>query len=358
MMRLIRVELTRFGHRRATKGFLALVLAIASVTALFVFVNSEQQPTNEQAIERADRERAACEADAREFFAANEGDLGFRTEADWVEQQCGRIRPANFFQDNRFCFVSMVTNPDEPQGCERADRIASGAEIRRFQGDEDDIFPGYLGILPIASTALLLLSVILPASFVGAEYRTGTMENLLLWEPRRIRVAGAKYLAGMIAAAVIHVGVLLFILAAFFPVALLHGTLDGTNGEFWGIVVSTLVRGAIGAALVSVIAMALAHITRYSAGAMVVMLGYIIGAGFAFSVFLQGFVHREILLNTQAFVRGSDMFEWRRVRRPQGFIEDEFTFHHGSLASGLHLAVWAALAVGASLWLLQRRDID
>ncbi|MGH9025991.1 MAG: hypothetical protein ACRDWD_07730, partial [Acidimicrobiia bacterium] len=87
----------------------------------------------------------------------------------------------------------------------------------------------------IAATAIVwaMISFVLGASFVGAEWRAGTMTTLLTWEPRRLRVFAAKALvaAGLGAAVVVVLDVVLG--AALWPSVLFHGTTDGVDADFW-----------------------------------------------------------------------------------------------------------------------------
>ncbi len=358
MMRLFRVELSRFVRRRASRVMVGLALLMIGVTGGFIFTSHEQMPTNEQATERAARQRAACEADEREFFRENEGRIGFEDEEEFVQRNCGWIRPQNFFNDRRFCFLEVVANPNEEQGCERADAALQGREIRTWNDDSEEFFGGYEGILPVVSLLLLFVAAILPASFIGAEYRNGTMENLLLWEPRRIRVAGAKLAAGMTWSAVIHASLLVILVTMLYGSAAAVGTTAGADVGYWGLIVNLIVRGAIAAALASAIAMAVAFITRFSAGAIAALIGYGVFIAFTIPVLARGFLHREVVVNTQAFLRIGEVPSWRRVRQPGGWTNDVFELHHGSLAAGMYLFGWAALAVGLALWLFQRRDVD
>lgn len=358
MMRLYRVELARFARRRATRVMFGIAAVIFAVVAGFIFTDHQRMPTNSEATEQADRQRAECEADERAFFRENEGRIGFDDEEEFIQDRCGWIRAANFFDDERFCFVEIVENPNEDSGCERVNRVEQNEEIRTWNDDPDDVFGGYEGILPFASLALLFIAAILPASFVGAEYRSGTMENLLLWEPRRMRVMGAKLAAGMTWSAVLHGTLLLGLVVVFYPIAALRGSTSGADLGYWGLVFSIIGRGAIAAALASAIAMAVAFITRFSAGAIAALIGYGIFMGFTIPVLARSFLSSEVLVNTQAFLRGGEVPEWRRIRRPEGWTDDVFLVHHGSLTAGVYLLVYAVMATSLAMWLFHRRDVD
>src|SRR5690606_8266356 len=51
---------------------------------------------------------------------------------------------------------------------------------------------GFESMIGVFAAILALFGFLVGASFVGAEWRSGGMMNLLLWQPRRLRVLGTK----------------------------------------------------------------------------------------------------------------------------------------------------------------------
>jgi ABC-2 type transport system permease protein len=164
------------------------------------------------------------------------------------------------------------------------DQIPPGETLQQFCGDiigplqiQDPGFnlthlhDVYLGTNPL----LIALLVVLAASFIGAEWHAGTMTTLLTWEPRRVRVFGAKVLA---AAALSFVGIVAlqaFLGAVLAPSAIFRGTTDGANAAWFRSVAGLVLRAAAVGAVGAAIASALATIGRNTAAALGVAFGYI-----------------------------------------------------------------------------------
>jgi ABC-type transport system involved in multi-copper enzyme maturation permease subunit len=117
-------------------------------------------------------------------------------------------------------------------------------------------------------------SWLLAASFVGAEWRAGTMTTLLTWEPRRERVILAKALAVAAIAAALTFVLQCAIAGMLLPGAYRHGA--ARIDSAWLHSVGGLVgRGAALAAMAAVIGLAVGMIgrnTAFSVGAIFVYL--------------------------------------------------------------------------------------
>lgn len=132
------------------------------------------------------------------------------------------------------------------------------------------------GILAAAALAWVVISFVLGASFVGAEWRAGTMTTLLTWEPRRLRAFAAKALvaAGLGAAVVVVLDLLLF--GVLWPSAVFHGTTEGVDADFWRAVGRVLLRAGVGGAMMALIGFTIASLGRNTAAALSVVFAYFI----------------------------------------------------------------------------------
>jgi len=118
------------------------------------------------------------------------------------------------------------------------------------------------GILMIAGLPLLLGGVFGGASVVGAEWRAGTVTTALTWEPRRLRLHGARLTSAFVLAATIaFVLETLFLLAAV-PAVVAHGSTAGTDGGWWIGLGGAMLRIALMTGLAAVVAGSLATIGR------------------------------------------------------------------------------------------------
>lgn len=139
--------------------------------------------------------------------------------------------------------------------------------------------------------AFVILGFLLGASFVGAEWQSGTMATVLGWEPGRLRVLAAK---AVIAATVVVVGVVageIVLGSALSPAAVFKGTVEGANAAWLLDVAGAAVRVAVVSALAAVAGISLAMIGRSTAAAL--------GAGFVYAL-------------VEVFIRGFDNPAWQR----------------------------------------------
>jgi hypothetical protein len=80
--------------------------------------------------------------------------------------------------------------------------------------------------------ALLFVSFVLGASFVGAEFNVGSLTTQLLFEPRRWRVHLAKSAAVALGTAALAFAVLLIVALAMYIGSELNGVVRGLDGTF------------------------------------------------------------------------------------------------------------------------------
>lgn len=115
----------------------------------------------------------------------------------------------------------------------------------------------------VASGVLFTLSVVVGASFVGAEWNSGSMTTLLTWEPRRNRVLLAKLIAVVVTTFVATLVVLVILVLFLLPSAAVHGT---TSGVPWWSVTGVWLRIGTVAAIGGAVGVGLANVMRSAAG--------------------------------------------------------------------------------------------
>jgi len=165
------------------------------------------------------------------------------------------------------------------------------------------------GTLQGTTVPFVLASWLLGSSFVGAEWRAGTMTTLLTWEPRRWRVILSKAVTAALTGAVFTFVLQCAIAAMLLPGALKHGSATIDSAVLHG-VGGVLGRGAAVAAMAAVVGLAIGSLGRNTA--------FGLGVGFVYLAILEGgllgnffpSMRRWLLVgNSIIFVSGQQHFE-------------------------------------------------
>jgi len=340
-MSLFRAEFRRLGRRRLTSWMLALVLALMAVVAVVVAIE-HQRP--------GPAATAAAEAAAEREY---------REQLVWMEQEIAACQQAqDEGTDQQFGW---------PEDCQ---------EIRQWYPSQADLVQfnlppafefraGFGDMITVLVGLLAMAGFIVGASFVGAEWRSGGMMNLLLWRPRRLVVLGAKLLA--LLAALLGSGVLLGALwtGGFWLIARFRGITDTMTAGAWQSFGLAGLRGLALALVAGAIGFALASLGRHTAMAM----------GSAIAAFVVGVAGVGIIAGGMLQLPFWERWMWptyltawldtsvtlRDFTAPcePGLGGDcvpptmEITWQQ----SGVGIAVVVALLLGAAMWQMRRRDV-
>lgn len=214
------------------------------------------------------------------------------------------------------------------------------------------------GTLGPVAQLLPVMAFVIGASFIGADLKTGMLEQILTWEPRRARIVGVRSAAGFL-----NTGIIAALLAAFFvgllfglTAALSNGTTDGVTGEVMTNIGASVIRTAIACGLFAVIGIGITLLVWNSVGSIVGFLIYwFIVESFLISSFLPKVAVWLPITNATSFAGGAD------VERIEGSVfsgDFEIVSHHGYRTAGVVLFIWAFFAgVGGTARFMQR-DID
>lgn len=228
-MRLLRAELARLFARRFSKlMFVSLLLALGLIAVVVAY--NTQRPTVAD-LQQAERMAAS---DRQECINAQE----HVPEAErW---DCSDIDAANYL-----------------------DYVLS------YRDQMPELMLGFGGLLA-------LVGFLVGASFVGAEWSSGGMANLLLWRTWRVPVLFAKLTAALLTVAVLGAVVAVAWAATIWFVARTRGTFGELTPGFWTSLGLDGVR-AIGLALISTaIGVSVASLGRRTAAALGLLIGYIV----------------------------------------------------------------------------------
>jgi len=283
----------------------------------------------------------------------------FESAEAMVDDQCNpRYFEGMYISDPRFCLISLYEpNVEYRQGCpdfegaeiymsETRTFLVDGEQYRSFQEIPNGLVPG-------TSLVLFAIAAVLGASFIGAEYKSGTVETTLLWEPRRARVLSSKLGAAALSAFVIHIFLLGLLVMTMLPSAVWRGSTAGVGSEFWIGLSGVIVRGGMAAAAVAAIALSVSVVTRNTVGGIAVLLGYSAVSPMISLVLLRRLRPFDLTANMAAFANGGEVGR---------FIGDRFdlqsVYSHGTNGAAIRVAVYVVIAITIAVVVFSRRDID
>lgn len=325
MTRLLQVELRRLRARRLTR-----VLLACGAVALLVWLGASgwsSHPPSPDAVAAAKAQVAAQSdpaalAQQRQDCAAAQDDA--RTHGDpAADFHCEKVRAPrleDLLYDPRLNFARAAP-----------------------------------GTLFSVTLLLTLAGFLLGASSVGADWQTGTLSNLLLFEPRRLRVMGAKAAAVGLVALVLAAATIAVSLTGLWLVASVRGVTTGTSSTLVGGLVWEGLRGAVLVAGAAVAGAALSGVLRHTAAALGLAFGYaIVGEGLLRAVQPEG---ATWLLSDHvlAWLKGG----WARQ---SGVCDDlgncrSVVLHISQDNGALYLGVLLAVALAVLLVTFRRRDV-
>ena len=334
-MSLARAETRRLFRRRFTLVLLSGVLLVLAAVAVSTFLSNRKVTPEQVSSAKAEAERSYQDATR---YAAIE------------RQRClaapGTPDAANYPAD---CAELYTPAPEE-------------FDYRWFMPETFDFRGEFPDMIVLFAVVLASAAFLVGASFVGSEWHSGGMMNLLLWRPQRLRVLSAKLTVflGWFAGLSLLLGA--GWAGAFQVIARLRGSAEGMTPGAWQSMGLTGLRGLALIVAAGAVGFALASLGRHTGMAMGALIGlgavqigvYIVaqlgGARYpdAFLAPLWGYVwlYKEFVLTDENSCNFSSS---------SGCEPETFTMTWQMAGSGM--AVVVVLAVGAALWAMRRRDI-
>lgn len=215
------------------------------------------------------------------------------------------------------------------------------------------IGPGYVEDLSVPLTgALMLIALLAGTTYVGAEYASGSIGNLLLFQPRRIRVWVAKLTAtGLVAAlwsAVCWAG-------GVGTLTALGRSWDADRwGSHWLSNMGYLgARGAVLVAGAAVVGAALTLVFRSTITTVGIALGYLVVVeAIGNAMFAAQVAEYTVSNRVLGVLHGRYVVSiWENGTRPERFV---FSLQE----CALYIAVLGAVLLLLSVLVFRRRDID
>jgi ABC-type transport system involved in multi-copper enzyme maturation permease subunit len=210
---------------------------------------------------------------------------------------------------------------------------------------------------------IALVAFVIGASFIGAEWNSGGMMNLLLWRPQRLKVLGTKLaalLAGITALSVLAGAAWT---GLFWLIAEVHGTTEKMTSGAWQSFGLTGLRALALILTAGALGFGLASLGRHTAVALGVAAGVGVVAQFAIGIVLS---LAEVKFQ-EAYLLPTYALAWMSKKVTlEDYKSCDFSGYGGCepptmditwpMAGGLGLAA-VVVVLGAAMWTMRRRDI-
>ena len=213
--------------------------------------------------------------------------------------------------------------------------------------------------LEVSSAVIALVAFMIAASFIGAEYTSGSIVNWLTFIPRRGRVFWSKLLSLVGFSVLLGAFGAALVLAGALTLARLHAS----HTESLRQLAEMGARSSLAVMGLAVLGFCFAVITRHTAGALGVLLGYAIVWFLRMSVLAERqWVQRSIPwtpeANLAAIVEHGYTYSVP-IQKVTGdganieFVERTLSFTHGAV----YWSALLALVILSSLLIFRRRDV-
>jgi ABC-2 type transport system permease protein len=331
-MRLLRAELTRLFVRRFTLIGLVGLVALLSVIAIGVAATNHRPTPAEEVSARIQADQA-------------------RTEMLATYQQCLDTQ------------AGTPTGPDAtkfPPGFDCQQITAHPPRVADFMPPSFVLANGGPDLFRALGAILALFGFAVGASFIGAEWSSGGVMNLLLWRPSRIRVWLGKLTA--LLSGVLCVGVLLSLLwyAVLWVIAGQRGSSSMNAGQL-GSLALVDVRALALALAAAALGYAISTLGRNTATALGVAVTWVVVFEFGLRIVLVllGVARPErwlLSMYVSAWLTETEHFyDDSSCRGGNQCVPHEWTmtWHQSAIVGAVLLGV----VVTASLYAFRRRDV-
>lgn len=329
MMRLTRVELRRLFSRRLTSIALLGALAVTGLMLFGIFQEAKPLSGPELTQQRAQFDQARKEFDAN----------GVQQVQDCLTQQA----------------ETQKTDPKADFGCSQLE-----PKLENYSKPQAKFAQMMPSTLLAGSYLLTFVGFVIGASFVAAEFSSGSMANWLTFEPRRTRVYVSKLAAaglGLIPATVVLLGLLTagvwLIVRHFSPTV-------GTTAKTWGDLGEMGARSLALALAATVTGAAIGVLLRRTVAVLGIAVGYLVLVEGVFAQTLQGAGPWLLQLNVNAWLQhGASYFIQSCKTDAQGGyscqgVEKVLAFGH----SAAYLGILVLFAVSLAALVFRRRDVS
>lgn len=338
-MSLYRTELRRLGKRRFARWMTVLGLLVLGTVLVGIFFTNHKIGPEEHAAAR------------------RQADRQYQEQVRWAEEEraaCELAKASGQTQlEDRFPPDCEMISPPPPESVDPEWFLPPTFNFRASFGQMITTF----------SAILALVGFVVGASFVGAEWSSGGMMNLLLWRPQRLRVLLTKLAALLTGTLAVALPAAALWTAGFWLVGTLRGSTAKMTSGVWQSFALTGLRGLALIVVLTTVGFALASLGRHTAMALGGAIGIVVVGQFGLGIILSMANVRFVeawLLPTYLLAwmdKKVTLENWRACQvSPTGECKPEIlelTWQH----SGILLVVGLTLALGAALITMRRRDV-
>jgi ABC-2 type transport system permease protein len=331
---LLNAELRRLFARRFTRLMLIVVLLVLGAVAAGIAANSHPR-------------------DAAAVARAQEKVDNIRRQAELDQQRCEeeQANPPSDPAQRRF-------PPDFP--C--AQQTAWVPGVDNFLPYEFDFRKDAPQMVLVLGGLLALFGFGVGASFVGAEWHSGGMMNLLLWRPRRLPTILGKLTSLLLGVTVTAIGYTAVWAGALWAVASTRGSTAHMTAGVWRSLGLDSARALVLGLCAACIGFAIASLGRHTATALGVAVGYLVVFEIGVRIVLaMAGTHRPERFFLSNYVgawlsKAQWFYDYHYCdTRPGACEAPKWAVH---LNQGLiALGVLVLVPLMAALWSMRRRDI-
>lgn len=328
--RLSLVELRRYAARAGVRWLIVGMLAVVVLTAFGAWRAS--RPPSEEQLAAAQQQVAMAQAD----WEAN----GEQRVAECREQEA----------------QAQQTDPNVHFGC---DQMAPHLEAYLpYQATFADSAQGWLSQV---ATFVLLLSLIVGATFVAAEFSTGAITTWLTFEPRRPRVFASKVAVVTVATGLAALVVAVLSVGACWLATAINHAPGPWTAQLFVDLGNSAGRIAAAAAAAALLGATLGFLLRHTAAVIAVVIGWIVAID---GLLVQGLLRAPrwaVTLNLQAWLNGG--FQQTVGSTSCTTTSDGVTTCNGvqlvitMTQAGLTLLALVAVVTALALLVFRRRDV-
>jgi hypothetical protein len=191
-----------------------------------------------------------------------------------------------------------------------------------------------------------LAAYLIGASAAGAEWSAGTMQSILFWESRRVRVVVAKVVGLAVVIAVVVIAAEAVFTTAAVVAAQARGTTRGVTGSTWNGHLLMVLRGIGIACFAALLGFSISFATRVTAAA--------VGVGFIYFAVLEQliFIWKSWLA---PYLIAPLLGAW--LDYCSSFEDDSSTVSVSGARAGITLAIYAGVMLTAATVWFRQRDV-
>jgi ABC-2 type transport system permease protein len=359
-VKLARAEWSRLFARRFTRIMIGAILLILGLVALGLTLSTHR-------VTEADHVRAREEV-AQQLRYHDQDQARVKAECERVQ---GTDAARRYPPDCDF----GPTLAEMQAACQAAQQAGQGGVSEKYPPNcefgptESDFLPhvfnfraDFRPLMFVAAGILTLFGFVVGASFIGAEWTSGGMTNLLLWRPRRLPVLATKLATMLAGVTLISATYLAVWVGTFWLVAYTRGEFGRLTAGFWRSLALDGLRAAVLVLAAAAVGFALASLGRHTAMALGVGIAYAlvveIGTLIIFGILGTQFPLR-FRLSTYIVAwldKKVELFDQTPTCGPNGCVDVQKFVITWPWAGGLLLAGVVAL-VAAAFVAVRRRDV-